>query len=211
MPAAKKRRPASSSRPNVSRAVRLLIRDVARRLPEFRHVRADRLIVVAGEARRASRATVRPLRFQETATLVSENGKRRKPRVSFRGHDVLYVVTLRPLFFRSSTPEKRVETVLHELFHISPAFDGTLDPKRRHAVLPGPEFERLFRPIVKRYLATCRAEVLERLAVNGDVLVRQWLEKPPATFPVRSRQRKVYAESQTFMGPVRMITRTTRH
>lgn len=198
-------------RPNASRAVRRLVRDVARQLPEFRHVRADRIIVVAGEARRASRATIRPLRFPDTASLVSKSGLRRKPRVSFRGHDVLYVITLRPLFFRSSSPEKRVETILHELFHLSPRFDGTLDPAHRHDVLPGPAFEKAFRPLVKRYLALCPAEVLTRLSVNGEVLVRQWLEKPSNAFRLDSKVRRTYTEAQTFLGPVRMITRQTQH
>jgi hypothetical protein len=209
MPAAK-RRP-TAKRPNLSRAVRLLIRDVARRVPEFAHVRADQLLVVAGEARRASRATIRPLRFQDTGRLTSKRGTLRKPRIRFKGHDVLYVITLRPLFFRASTPETRVETVLHELFHVSEAFDGTLDPARRHAALPAEAFDRAFRPIVKRYLASCPDEVLARLAVDGEVLVRQWLEKPPRLLKKGSRQRRSYDDRQTFLGPVRMITRSTRH
>ncbi len=194
-------------RPNVSRAVRQLIRDVARRLPELAHVRADRIVVVAGEARRASRATVRPMRFPHGER---EKGGRRKPSMTFRGHDVLYVITLRPLFFRTGNAEKRVETVLHELLHIAPAFDGTLDPTRRHNA-SGDGFEEALRPLVKRYLADCPAEVIERLAFDGDVLVRQWLEKPPSSFKVGSTQRKRYTEAQTFLGPVRMMTRGTRH
>lgn len=199
-------RPATR-RPNVSRAVRQLIRDVARRVPEFAHVKADRIVVVAGEARRASRATVRPMRFADGART---KGTRRKPAMHFRGHDILYVITLRPLFFRTGTAEKRIETVLHELLHLAPAFDGSLDPARRHHS-SGDGFESALRPLVKRYLAECPAEVLDRLAVDGEVLVRQWLEKPPASFKVGAKVRRRYSEEQTFLGPVRMITRTTRH
>jgi hypothetical protein len=124
---------------------------------------------------------------------------------------VLYVMTLRPLFFRASTPEKRVETVIHELFHASAAFDGTLDPARRHAAMPGPLFQRALRPLVKRYLAVCPPEVLARLAVDGEVLVRQWLERPPGSYRPGSGARPAYDETQTFLGPVRMITRAARH
>src|SRR4051794_10374147 len=119
-------------RPNVSRVVRQVIRDAARRLPELAHVKTDRIVVIAGEARRASRATVRPMRFPGGRRA---KGGRRKPSMSFRGHDVLYVITLRPLFFRTGTAEKRIETVLHELLHIAREFDGSLDPDRRHATL----------------------------------------------------------------------------
>ncbi len=198
-------------RPNVSRAVRLLIRDVARHLPEFRHVRAEQVLVVAGEARRTSRATIRPLRFADTGKRRSSTTSRRKPMVSFRGKTVLYIITLRPLFFRASSAEKRVETIIHELFHMNALFNGTLDPAHRHSVLNGPAFEKALRPLVKRYLATCSAETIARLAHNGDVLVRQWLEKPSITYRPGSKERSRYSEAQTFLGPVRMITRSTRH
>ena len=48
---------------------------------------------------------------------------------------MLYLITLRPLFFRASDPDQRMRTVLHELFHISSRFDGTLHQGRRHARL----------------------------------------------------------------------------
>lgn len=198
-------------RPNVSRAVRLLIRDAAHRLPELAHVRSDRILVVAGEARRSSRATIRPLRFQSTGTLKSSDGRRRKASVVFRKRRILYVITLRPLFFRRSSPEKRVETILHELLHVSPKFDGTLDPARRHDALAADAFEAQLRPLVKRYLAACERDVLARLAVNGDVRVRHWLEKPANSYPLKGRQRTVFTEDQTYLGVVRMITRSTRH
>ncbi len=200
---------ASVRRPNLSRAVRLLIRDAARRLPELSHVQAERVLVVAGEARRASRATVRPLRFDGGHR--SGPGRRRKPRVTFRGRDILYIVTLRPLFFRASTPDQRVETILHELFHLSLRFDGTLAQDRRHRVLAGGGFEKELRPLVRRYLASCPEELLLPLRKNGEVLVRQWLEKPPRVTGPASRIRKRYTEAHTFLGPVRMITRATRH
>lgn len=203
-------RRSAASRPNLSRAVRRLIRDAARRMDELAHIRAENILVVAGEARRASRATVKPMRFHDTAKLRNRTGKLRKPRVTFRGQPVLYVITLRPLFFRQSTAEQRIETVLHELFHISPAFDGTLDPARRHKTM-GAGFEPAFRPLVKRYLAQCPDELLQRLSFDGEVRVRQWLEKPPASYAPGSRVRKVYSEEQTFLGPVRMVTRSTRH
>jgi hypothetical protein len=198
-------------RPNVSRAVRRLIRDAARLLPELAHVRSERVLVVAGEARRNSRATIRPLRFQDTGTLRSADGLRRKATVTFRKKRILYVITLRPLFFRRSSPEKRVETVLHELLHASSRFDGTLDLRRRHSRLPVGEFEALLRPLVKRYLAACDRERLAALAVNGDVRVRHWLERPASSYPAKTRQRTVFSEEQTYLGVLRMITRSTRH
>jgi len=202
------RRKSAARRVNITKAVRSLIRDMAGVLPELAHVRADRVLVVSGEARRNSRATIRPLRFPDGGTRA---GRRRKPAVRFKGKQVLYLLTLRPLFFRSSTAEKRVETILHELFHASPRFDGTLDPARRHREMPGDDFEKALRPLVKRYLARCDAALLELLRANTDVLARQWLEKPAASYALNTRHRTRFADAQTFLGPVRMVTRATRH
>lgn len=201
----------NAPRPNFSRAVRLLIRDIAKNVPAFAKVKAENVLVVAGEARRASRATIRPTRFQENASLLSPDGKQRKPRIAFRGRKILYVLTLRPLFFRTGGAEKRIETILHELFHLSPKFDGTLASERRHSAMDAAAFEAALRPIVKRYLAACSQEHVERFSFNGEVRVRQWLEKPPRVLRVGSRQRRLYDERQTFLAPVRMFTRATRH
>jgi hypothetical protein len=190
-------------RPNLSRVVRLVIRDVARRMPEFSHVKAERILVVAGEARRRSRATIRPLKSTVT-------GGRGRPLIRFRGRAVRYLLTLRPLFFRDSTVEERLATVLHELFHVSPAFDGTLDPSRRHGALPGPAFDALLLPLVGRYRELCPEGLLRQLAFEGEAVVRQWVEKPPVRLKPGRGGRRLYDESQTFLGPVRMRTRKRR-
>src|SRR5512132_2104528 len=109
---------AAVERLNVTRAVKRLVRDLAARLPELAHVRASRVLVVAGEARRASRATIRPAHFRETRGRAGA-GARKKPLIRVGGRKMLYVITLRPLWFRASTPEERIGTILHELYHAS--------------------------------------------------------------------------------------------
>ena len=111
---------------------------MAKKLPELSHVQVGRVLFVAGEARRGSRATIKPLA---------------STRVLLRGKRAFYCITLRPKFFRASTPEERVETLLHELLHISAEFDGRLHEERRHSSLPGAKFRSLLRPLVRRYLA----------------------------------------------------------
>jgi len=121
------------------------------------------------------------------------------------GRRMLYVITLRPMFFRRSTAEARVETLLHELFHISGRFDGTLHRGRRHSLLPGKRFNSLLGPLVERYLASIDPEILESLGRAGEVRVRQWLEKPPIRVSLRSRGRLIYTEEHLFLGPVMMM------
>ena len=186
----------SPVRPLLGTAVRALIRDAARCLPELRHIKASRILVVAGEARRASRATIRPLGGKR---------KRSRPRVTVNGRPMSYVITLRPMFFRRSTPHARVETLLHELFHISGRFDGTLHRGRRHSLLPGKRFTALLGPLLERYLTEGNPAILAAFDYHGEVLMRQWLEKPPIRVSPGSRGRKVYGDDQLFVGPVLMV------
>ncbi|MCE9669378.1 hypothetical protein LY474_16330 [Myxococcus stipitatus] len=192
-------------RPNFNKTVRALIRDIAAKLPEFAHVKAGRILVVAGEARRASRGTVKPLCFR--GGKCTDRTGRRKPVIRLRGRRMLYCITLRPLFFRGSSAQARVETLLHELFHMSRRFDGTLHSGRRHAVL-GKDFARKLRPLLRRYLKLCPPELLAALAHTGEVRVLQWLERPgPAYVPgTHRRARKVYTEDQLYYGISRMVT-----
>lgn len=192
-------------------AVKRLVRDVAARIPELSHVRAGRILVVAGEARRASRATIRPAHFKESRAR-SGTGARRKPLIRVKGRKILYVVTLRPLWFRASTAEERIATILHELYHCSLRFDGTLHRGRRHERLPLASYNRKIRSLLDRYLAEAADEVLSPFSASGLVNARMWLERPIGFYRVGAYHgRRVYTERQLFMGVVRMMTpRTAR-
>jgi len=179
------------------------MRDLASRSPEFAHLVPARVLVVAGEARRASRGSVKPLAFARGKSKDASGA--RKPVVRVDGRRMLYCVTLRPLFFRDSRPEQRIETLLHELYHVSPAFDGTLDAGRRHARL-GRKFSRSFRPLLRRYLRQCPPEVLAPFAHHGPVRILAWLERPPATH-ARGHSRRLYTEEQLYPVTVHMLTR----
>jgi hypothetical protein len=193
-----------SRRPDFNQAVAMLIAHVTKTMPEFGHLDPARILVVAGEARRASRGTVKPLTFSGQRRRDSVG--RTKPLVRVSGQHMLYSITLRPLFFRRSTPRQRVATVLHELFHIAHDFDGALDHRRRHAAAGG-GFEQEFRPVERRAWKHLPDEVLRAFSHNGEVRVRQWLEKPQSWLAgERASQRSLYTEKHLFEGVVRMKT-----
>jgi len=179
-------------RPNATLLCRRIAADRARKRCELSHIQPGGVLFVAGEARRGARATIRPL----LGTRISVKGKR-----------ALYCITLRPKFFRDSTPEQRVETLLHELLHISAEFDARLHRDRRHSVLPGPKFRSLLRPLVRRYLGAAEPDLLSGLGHHGEVVARQWLERPTG----KSSRRQAYTEKHLFLGPVQMITRRHLH
>ncbi len=191
----------------MTRAVRRLVRDLAARLPELAHVRASRVLVVAGEARRASRATIRPAHFRETRRR-SDARARMKPLIRVKGRKILYVVTLRPLWFQDSTPRERIATIVHELYHASARFDGTLHRGRLHSRLPLAEYDRRVGALVDRYLGDAPAEIVAPFAADGLVRARMWLERPTAAYREDDyRGRRVYTERQLFVGVVQMRTR----
>lgn len=178
-------------------AVKRLIRDVARRVPALAHVRPSRVLVVAGEARRASRATIRGV--------VPGAGR---PEIAVRGRRIRYVITLRPLWFLASTPEERVATVLHELYHASTAFDGALHRGRRHRELDRGTYSRRIRALLDGYLARAPAALLAPFAWSGVARARMWLERPTAR--TTRGGRASYTEKQLFQGLVTMRTRAER-
>ena len=194
-----------SRRPDFTQAVHALMNHVARTMPEFRHLDPTRILIVAGEARRASRGTVKPLCFAAKGR--TDSLGRKKPLVKLRGRQMLYSITLRPLFFRRSTPRERVATVLHELFHISKEFDGTLDHKRRHAEA-GEGFEAEFAPLERRCWKRLPPEIAALFAFEGEVRIAQWLERPQSWMPgERASHRSLYTERHLFEGIVRMKTK----
>jgi len=187
------------ARLNVTLAVKRLIRDAAARLPELGHVNASQVLVVAGEARRASRATIRPA--------AADARLPERPRLLIRGREIRYVITLRPLWFLDSTPAERVETILHELWHASVRFDGTLHRARRHDFLPRGAFQDRVRALRRTYFASAPAELLAPFAHHGLARARMWLERPAGGRRDGGPVRRLYTERQLFYGLVRMRTR----
>src|SRR5262245_20659859 len=114
--------------------MRALCEDVVARCEELRHVHMPRVLVTFTPSRNRSRyglqARVTPLRFRNGA-LTRRHGptEYQVQRFFVNGTEMLYVLTFcLPRFLDQPFREKLV-TVFHELYHVSPEFDGDL---RRH-------------------------------------------------------------------------------
>ncbi|HVV99901.1 MAG TPA: hypothetical protein VHB77_06160 [Planctomycetaceae bacterium] len=114
-----------------TRAMSRLCVDVTARLPEFEHVRMEHVAVTFAQARlrvaHGLQAKLTPMRFADGALTTQRNGRHWTVQRLFQGdREILYILTFYlPRFLDHSFREKMV-TVLHELYHISPEFNGDI-------------------------------------------------------------------------------------
>jgi predicted metallopeptidase len=111
-----------------------LCSDIISRCPEFTHIRLEHLLITFTPSRSRSRyglqARVTPLRFRQGA-LTRRHGLQeyQVQRFFVDDREILYLVTFCLPRFLDQPFEEKLITIFHELYHISPAFDGDL---RRH-------------------------------------------------------------------------------
>jgi hypothetical protein len=116
-------------------AVRRLCTDVAARTPELAHIDTTRILFAFTQARNARphglQARVTPLRFRSGSLTRRHRGVTFQVQRHFvDGVEVLYLMTFCLPRFLNQDFDGKFVTLFHELYHISPQFDGDL---RRHA------------------------------------------------------------------------------
>lgn len=115
--------------------IRRLAADVTTRLPELSHIDLARVAIRFCQARKAVRhglwASLTPLRFHSGALTMTRRGRTwAVQRVhDEEGREMLYLLSFYLPRFMNLPPREKLATVIHELWHISPRFDGDL---RRH-------------------------------------------------------------------------------
>ena len=148
--------------------MRDVVVDMAQRLDELHHIEVSKIAFSFSQARKQTRhgiyATLTPMRFENGATQTTRHGTRYQVQRLYdrKGCEMLYILSFYLPRFMNVEFEEKLVTILHELWHISPAFDGDL---RRH---PG-----------RCYAHThSQAEYDARMEILAD----RWLSKnPPGT------------------------------
>lgn len=109
---------------------RRLCVDLCQRLDELRHIDMSRVLVRYCQVRRPGpygmQASLTPLRFEEGRLHTRRRGRQWTIERLFnpQGQEMLYLLSFYlPRFLNQSFAEK-VATVIHELWHISPEFNG---------------------------------------------------------------------------------------
>ena len=150
--------------------MRAVCEDIVTRLPQMRHIDLSRVAISFAQTRKGVQhglwASLTPLRFEHGELTGLRRGRRYSVQRLFwpDGREVLYILTFYlPRFMQLDLRDKLV-TIVHELWHISPEFNGDL---RRHS---------------GRCYAHTHSEKQYDAAM--EKLVRQWLAHgpPPALF-----------------------------
>jgi hypothetical protein len=116
--------------------LRRLCEDMVGRLPELAHIDMSRVLVGFCQTRRAVPhgifASLTPLRFRDGATTTHRRGRlyRIQQVRDAAGREMLYILNVYLPRFQNLDFREKLITVLHELWHISPHFNGDI---RRHA------------------------------------------------------------------------------
>ena len=146
-------------------AMRRVCDDMVARLPDLAHIRLEQVAVSFCQARKdvshGMQASLTPLRFAGGATSTVRRGRRYTCQAVLdpAGREYLYILNFYLPRFLNHSIEEKLSTIVHELWHISPAFDGDL---RRHS-------------------GRCYAHGASQRAYDAHVsaLARQWLALDP--------------------------------
>lgn len=111
--------------------IKRLCADIVARCEIFHHIDVSRLLFVANQARSRRQyglqARVTPLRFHDGRLRHWRNGQPYQVQRYFvNGREMLYVVSFCLPRFLDQNFEDKFVTLFHELYHISPAFNGDL-------------------------------------------------------------------------------------
>ncbi len=115
-------------------AVRHLCATISKQSESFRHIDVSRMLFTVSQARNGRvhglQARVTPMRFAGGKMTHRLHGAEYMvQRFRYDGHEILYVMSFCLPRFLNQDFDEKVVTLFHELYHISPSFDGDL---RRH-------------------------------------------------------------------------------
>lgn len=187
---------------HITHAVRSLCEDMTRRTQALSHIDMSRVAIGFTQTRKpvshGIQASLTPLRF-EGGKMVGRINKKQyvcQRLVAPSGKDYLYLLRLYLPRLLDQPFEEKLTTIVHELWHISPAFDGDLRRHEGRCYIHGTsqeEFDATAASIARQWLAANPPESLyeflllthaELVAEHGGVCGERF--PAPKLMPLRS-------------------------
>ena len=154
---------------NFTETMRRLCADAVARLPDLAHIDVGQVATAFAQTRKRTSyglyASLTPMRFED-GSLVCQRGRREytvQRLFTSDGREIMYILTFYVPRFMDISFREKLTTIFHELWHISPEFNGDL---RRH---PGrcyahshsqKEYDAQMERLADRYLASSPPESL---------------------------------------------------
>lgn len=119
-----------------TRHIRIVCHDMVTRLPELGHIDMQRVAISFSQTRKpvshGLQAALTPMRFEGGQRWTTRRGRRLGVQqiLDAAGNEMLYLLSFYMPRFQNQPFQEKLITILHELWHISPQFDGDL---RRHS------------------------------------------------------------------------------
>jgi predicted metallopeptidase len=129
---------------NLTAELERLVADIVRQMEEFRHIAPQQVLLCVSSTRsggvHGTYAKIHPLRFENgSRTAAIRRGRRvcrcEMPSIIRQEQEILYVIYFLVPRFLNLTLREKLITIFHELYHISPSFNGDLRrfPGRNYA------------------------------------------------------------------------------
>lgn len=173
---------------NLTAELERLIVDITARHEAFSHVDPSRILVCVNSTRNGSShgifAKIHPLRFPSGITVQTVRRGRvtlrcTMPQISHQGREILYVIYFMIPRFLDRPLRDKLITIFHELYHVSPLFDGDI---RR---FPGRNFAH--GGSTKKYNRLMEGFVDEYLRLQGSGSLTAFLEVGMAELRAKHR------------------------
>lgn len=109
----------------------LLVDDIIKTHPFFKHIRIENILVAISPSNGNMNGVVaklRPMLFEGCSkTKVVRNIEYAAPEIKINGINILYIVYFHlPRFLNHGNQKTKLSTVIHELHHVSPLFNGDI-------------------------------------------------------------------------------------
>jgi hypothetical protein len=135
-------------------AMRRLAEDIVGKCPEMAHIRLEAVEFTFTRSRVEGEygqfAKIIPMKFENGAEItVRKRRKYRIPPLMIEGRTILYAISFCQPKFQNLSFEDKLLTVFHEMYHISPKFDGDIRrfPGKNYAHGPSRDW---YNAVVKR-------------------------------------------------------------